>query len=292
MKHIIKIIKGSFVGMGSILPGISGSMIAAILKIYQDLIEALNDFTKHPIQAIKAVWQYIVGVFIGIGLGFVLIKLVYENFPIPITFLFIGFILGAVPSLLKEIKNQNLKWHHFLIFSLTAVMMIGLLFVSESTATADSFLAYVVVFFIGVITAISLITPGLSGATILMALGYFHILINLGDEIIRALISFDFSKIVSQLPMLLVLILGVLVGLIVMGKVMYQVLIHFKSHFYIGVLGIVFVSPFNILYTIQDSTETNAFSIPWYVYIISFVLFIIGIYTTLKLSKTQEVTHD
>ena len=287
MKHIIKIIKGSFVGMGSILPGISGSMIAAILKIYQDLIEALNDFTKHPTQAIKAVWQYIVGVFVGSGLGFVLIKLVYENFPIPVTFLFIGFILGAVPGLLKEIKNQKIKWHHMLVFTLTAVMMIGLLFVQESSATADSFLAYVVVFFIGVITAISLITPGLSGATILMALGYFHILINLGDEIIRALISFDFSKIISQLPMLLVLILGVLVGLIVMGKVMYQVLIHFKTHFYIGVLGIVFVSPFNILYTMQDSTETNAFSIPWYFYIMSLILFIIGILTTLKLSKNS-----
>ena len=44
MKNIIKIIKGSFVGMGSILPGISGSMVAAILKIYQALIDALNDF--------------------------------------------------------------------------------------------------------------------------------------------------------------------------------------------------------------------------------------------------------
>ena len=46
MNHLIKIIKGSLVGMGSILPGVSGSMIAAVLNIYQDLIEALNAFTS------------------------------------------------------------------------------------------------------------------------------------------------------------------------------------------------------------------------------------------------------
>lgn len=292
MKHIIKIIKGSFVGMGSILPGISGSMIAAILKIYQDLIEALNHFTKQPIVAIKAVWQYIVGVFLGIGFGFILIKLIYVNFPIPITFLFIGFILGAVPGILKEIKNQKIMWHHVLVFLIAAAMMIGLLFVQETTASADSFLEYLIVFLIGLITAISLITPGLSGATILMALGYFNILIDLGDQIIRALLSFDFSAIVQELPMLLSLMLGVLVGLIVIGKIMYQILLHFKAHFYIAVLGIVFVSPFNILYTLQDSTDQNAFDVMWYIYLISAIMFISGILITFKLSKTTEVSHD
>ena len=49
MKHIIKVVQGSLVGIGSILPGLSGRMVAAILKIYQDLIVALNDFTRHPI---------------------------------------------------------------------------------------------------------------------------------------------------------------------------------------------------------------------------------------------------
>ena len=46
MNHIVKIIKGSLVGLGSILPGISGSMVATILKIYTELIDALNMFTK------------------------------------------------------------------------------------------------------------------------------------------------------------------------------------------------------------------------------------------------------
>jgi len=40
MKTMIKMIKGGFIGMGNILPGISGSMIAVILNIYKELIES------------------------------------------------------------------------------------------------------------------------------------------------------------------------------------------------------------------------------------------------------------
>jgi putative membrane protein len=292
MKHIIKIIKGSFVGMGSILPGISGSMIAAILKIYQDLIQALNNFTKEPIKSIKAVWQYIVGVFIGFGLGFVLIKLFYENFPIPVTLLFIGFIIGAIPTLLKEIKGIHIRWHHILIFVLAILIMIALLFVNETTTSVGNWTEYIIVFFIGLITAIALITPGLSGATILIALGYFHVLVNLGDGIIQAIITLDFSAIINTLPMLFSLVLGVIVGLILMGKVMYFILQKYKFHFYVAILGIVFISPFNVLFTLQTSTTQNVFNVSWYVYLIGVVLLCLGAFATYKLSVTEIKTED
>ena len=292
MKHLIKIIKGSFVGMGSILPGISGSMIAAILKIYQDLIQALNQFTKEPLNSIRAVWQYILGVFIGFGLGFVLIKLFYQNAPIPITLLFIGFIIGAIPSLTSEVKGMKITWHHILVFILAVLMMVGLLFLNERSSQIDSWTEYIIIFLIGVITAIALITPGLSGATILVALGYFHILVNLGDALIKALITFDFSSIINLLPMLFVLVFGVIIGLILIGKVMYFILQRFKFHFYTAILGIVFISPFNILFTLQTSTTDNVFQVEWYIYFIGIILLVIGAFVTYKLSQAKIKTED
>lgn len=292
MKHLIKIVKGSFVGMGSILPGVSGSMIAAVLRIYQELIEALNRFTKEPVSAIKAVWQYIVGVFIGFGVGFVLIKIFYQNAPVPITLLFIGFIIGAIPSLLTEIKNTNIKWHHIVTFLIAVFAMLALLFVNEQTSSINNWTEYIIVFIIGVITAMALITPGLSGATILIAMGYFHILVNLGDEIIRAFVTFDFTSIIKLLPMLFILVLGVLSGLIIIGKIMYKVLNSYAVHFYIAVLGIVFISPFNILFTLQNTTNQNVFHIKWYVYLISAILLLIGVFATYKLSKPDKTLED
>jgi len=277
------------------LPGISGSMVAAILKIYQDLITALNQFTKEPIRSVKAVWQYIVGVFIGFGLGFILIKLFYQNAPIPITLLFIGFIFGAIPSLVNEVKGMKISWHHILVFALSILMMVGLLFLNEGSSQIDSWTEYVIVFLIGIITAVALITPGLSGATILVALGYFHVLVNLGDALIKAIITFDFSSVITLLPMLFILVLGVVIGLILIGKVMYLILQKYKFHFYTAILGIVFISPFNILFTLQNQTTNNVFQVEWYIYLIGFLLLILGVFTTFRLSQTKiktEENHD
>ncbi|MBU1141022.1 MAG: DUF368 domain-containing protein [Firmicutes bacterium] len=285
MNHLVKIIKGSLVGMGSILPGVSGSMIAAVLNIYQNLITALNNFTKHPIASIIQVWQYIVGVFIGLGLGFLFIRSFLDIAPIPLTFLFIGFILGAIPGLKKEIKTEKYHWHHFFVMIAAMLVMFGFLFIQEQTSAVGSWTDYIIVFIIGMITAISIIIPGLSGATMLMALGYFQTLINLGDDIIRAFLSLNFSAISSQLPLLGLLALGIIIGLLFMGKVMYQLLLHYKVHFYFAVLGIVFISPFNILFTLQANTTHNVFQSSWYMWAIGVILFFVGIFITYMLSK-------
>ncbi len=284
MKHLLKIIKGSLVGMGSILPGVSGSMIAAILNIYQDLITALNNFTKHPIESVAKVWQYIVGVFVGLGIGFIFIRSFLDIAPIPLTLLFIGFIIGAIPGLRKEIKIDKIKWHHLFVMITAMLVMFGFLFIQEQTATTGGWYL-IVVFIIGVITAISIIIPGLSGATMLMAFGYFQTLINLGGDIIDDIIALNFSSVASQIPMLLLLALGVIIGLLFMGKVMYQLLIHYKAHFYFAVLGIVFISPFNILFTLQANTSSNVFHTSWYIWVIGAVAFVLGMFITYSISR-------
>ena len=288
MKNIIKIIKGSFVGMGSILPGISGSMVAAILKIYQALIDALNDFLRKPIQSILSVWQYIVGVLLGFVIGFVFINLFYDIAPIPITFLFIGFILGAIPALIKEVKSDRYHWHHFFVMIISISLMIGFIFIKETENNPDSLFYFISVFLVGVIYAVALIIPGLSGSTMLMAFGYFQLLIGLVDDIVKAFITFNFTEIAASLPMLLLLILGALTGLILVGKLMHYLLHHFKTHFYFSVLGIVLISPFNILFTLQDNTTDNVFTSPWWMYLIGGILFILGIFITYKLSHKEE----
>lgn len=288
MKNIIKIIKGSFVGMGSILPGISGSMVAAILKIYQALIDALNDFLKKPIKSILSVWQYILGVLLGFVIGFIFIDLFYDIAPIPITFLFIGFILGAIPALIKEVKTDKYKWHHFFVMIVSILAMVGFIFIKESENNPDSLFYFISVFLVGVIYAVALIIPGLSGSTMLMAFGYFQLLIGLVDDIAKAFITFNFTEIAASLPMLILLILGALTGLILVGKLMHYLLHHFKIHFYFSVLGIVLISPFNILFTLQDNTSENVFSSPWWMYLIGALLFVLGIFITYKLSHKEE----
>jgi len=171
---------------------------------------------------------------------------------------------------------------------ISILFMIGFIFIKETENNPDSLFYYISVFFVGVIYAVALIIPGLSGSTILMAFGYFQLLINLVDDIAKAFVTLNFSEIAASLPMLVLLILGALTGLILVGKVMHYLLHHFKTHFYFAVLGIVLISPFNILFTLQDNTADNVFSSHWSMYVLGSVLFILGILITYKLSHKEE----
>ena len=98
----------------------------------------------------------------------------------------------------------------------------------------------------------------------------------------------NFTEIASQLPMLLLLILGALMGLILVGKLMHYLLHHFKTHFYLAVLGIVVISPFNILFTLQENTSSNVFQASWLIYLLGAILFVLGIFITFSLSNKKE----
>ncbi len=288
MKSIIKMIKGGLVGAGNILPGISGSMIAVILNIYKELITALNNIYIHPFKAIKSVWAYVVGVILGIIFGLIVVGYLLEIAPLPITVLFIGFIIGALPTLYQQIKGVKLKWHHYLLFAVSAFVMLSSLFISGDSGSSNGFWYHVSVVLVGVIYAIAMIIPGLSGATMLIAFGFYQTLLDLVSSFKDAIISLDFNAFFSQLPILLLLIMGALVGLIIMGRIMAWIMKKYPVHFIIAVLGIVVVSPINILVLLQRDSATNVFNQAWYMYILSIFCLILGVLLTIGLAKSNQ----
>ena len=287
-KHLIKILKGSLIGTGLILPGISGAMIATLLYIYKDLIEALNLLLKKPFQAIKSIWEYIIGIFIGLGISVLFIQNFLEHLLIPITFLFIGFILGGIPLMIKQVNLKRLNWKHVLTFICASVIMISFLFISENQTEIGSGLYYFVLILIGVLTSISMIIPGLSGATILMALGVYHILILETSNMIKALLSFDLGKAFSQLPFILLIAIGVIIGLIAIGKLVYYLIKEKPSYFNIAVLAVVVMSPINILIMLNRTVDTGLLQVKITTWIISLIGLFIGAVLVLFLVKKAK----
>lgn len=292
MKKIVKVIKGICVGMSGILPGLSGSMVAAILNIYHELIYAINLFSKHPIKSFFAIWQYIVGILLGFGIGFVFIKYGLEKMPLIFTMLFVGLILGVIPYIVKSILKEKPTWHHILIFLLMMAIMILFLFIKDQTNDNTGNGYYLIVFFIGFVYAIALIIPGLSGSTLLIALGFFQTFLIIGNDIIDAIFNFDFSGLISNLPIILILLLGIILGLLIMGKVMYHVLKKYQRHFQFGVLGIILISPVNIMLSVNHETTENVFLSAWWVWMISIVVLFLGFYLSYKLTIKSEFKQE
>lgn len=288
---ILKILKGILVGLGGILPGVSGGMIAASFNVYEELIGALDDFTKKPIKAVINIWEYLVGIVVGVLLGIILIATIFAKFPIPITLLFIGLILGGIPEIKNKLKFKELNYKHYLTMGIMVALMIGLLFLKEVTVANLGFFQYILA---GFLIAVSLIVPGLSGTMILLALGIY---INIMDTIklfINSIFTFDISSALSLSPAIILIGLAAVITLIGLAKPINYLLKNKSNYFNIAVLGILVVSPFNIIWSLyQDDTYGASFNnIGALTIIASLILFIIGLVLALYLAKLANKKQE
>lgn len=212
---------GGLIGLGVIVPGVSGSVIAIMFKLYNHLLYAISNIFKSFKKCFKFLLPIILGVVVGFALGFITVKQLLNVLPFATILLFVGLMAGAFPSVKDEIKDTkpNVKLIILLIVGILVPIMISLVsnFLNASSITRESmvndlsFGKVLLFLFLGYVVAITQVVPGLSATAILMAFGYFKPLMN------SVSISF-----ISSNPAILVLYLslgiGFLVGLLTFSK--------------------------------------------------------------------------
>ena len=108
-ERILGILKGALISIGALLPGISGGALCVILGIYKRIMALLC----HPIQEIKKQWKFFIFIGIGFVIGVLLGAKVIDKFleanEAAALFLFIGLIVGSMPGLFKEARQQGVK---------------------------------------------------------------------------------------------------------------------------------------------------------------------------------------
>ena len=270
---IILAIKGFFMGIANIIPGVSGGTLAITMGIYEDLIEAISHFFSKIKENFKFLIPVLLGAVISVILGSRVISYSLEKYPLPTIMFFIGLILGGIPMLYKKIKG-NSKPSNTFIFILTFSLVIGLMFLKSGnnvSFTNMNIMDYILLFIVGVIASATMIIPGISGSFMLMVMGYYKPILHT----INSLTSFQ--NIVPNMLILIPFGLGVLVGLVLIAKVLEYLFNKFEVPTYFGIIGFVLASIIGIF----TSTEGLSFTLPQI--IASLILFDIGFVIALKL---------
>ncbi len=170
---------GVFIGLAVIVPGISGSTVAIIFKLYRKLIFAIgNLFNKF-----KRCAAFLVPVVLGIAVGFIVGFFAVQNLlavaPFAVIALFAGLMCGAFPAVKDEIKGEKKSAGRILLFAVglavpIAVALVSTLCVSGGRTLENlSWYHYLLFVVLGYIVAVTQIVPGLSATAILMVFGYF-----------------------------------------------------------------------------------------------------------------------
>ena len=167
-------VQGAIVGIGAILPGVSGGVLSVAFGVYEPMMELLT----HPIPAIKKHFELFVPFGIGWILGFLLlakgIEMLFSAYAPVALMLFFGLICGTLPELFKVSEKSDPKksWTPFIISLALAFLTFHLLENSEVGMTiAPSFPGFL---FCGFLWGLSTIVPGLSSSSILICFGLYE----------------------------------------------------------------------------------------------------------------------
>ena len=114
---IKEMINGFFMALADSVPGVSGGTVAFILGFYDQFIGSIHDLAFGDLTKKKKALLYLMklglGWIIGMILAVIILSTLFESKIYIISSLFIGFIIGAIPLIIKEekvsLKKQTLQ---------------------------------------------------------------------------------------------------------------------------------------------------------------------------------------
>lgn len=254
MSHIVNFIKGIIVGIAVVIPGLSGSMFAVIVGLYEKMINAVSTLRKGFKKNVLFLLPIVLGGVIGILLSAKLIVDLCEEFPQQAYFFFIGLVLGSIPLVLRKVKQINFKPVYLLItlFSFIFIMIMGYLSsgetsesISETTHYLTSFSDVIAVFIAGFFSCALMSVPGVSGSVTLMVLGQYNKVYGaVGDcsDMVKYILKGDIDSALfygKSLGTAIVFAIGGVLGFLIIAKFISKLLLKFEAQVYYGVSGMV-----------------------------------------------------
>ena len=215
---------GVLIGVGAVLPGISGGALCVAFGVYKPVMELLGN----PIRKFKTHVPKLLPVIVGAGLGFLgvanVLSFFLEAYPGPSVFLFVGLIMGMLPSLFRQAGEQGRPRGSWVALGVAFALVTSLLVVLGlfSVNIAPNFGWYL---FCGFCLTLSVIAPGMSFSTLLMPLGLY-------SPFVAGIGNLQFS-------VLLPAAIGAVVTMICLAKAVDAMFTRFYPYAFHAIIGVV-----------------------------------------------------
>jgi putative membrane protein len=178
-------LKGMFMGIANIIPGVSGGTIALITEIYRPFISSLKRLNLRALKLLlggrfKAFYtavngSFLVPIFSGIVVSVVglanLLRWSFENYPVIIWSLFFGIISASVYYIGRGVK----KWDRTAI--LFAALGLGMSIGFDYLPAVPENHNLIYIFLCGMVSISGMTLPGVSGSFLLILMGNYQLLL-------------------------------------------------------------------------------------------------------------------
>lgn len=248
MENIKLFIMSFIVGLGKIIPGVSGSVMAICFGIYEKIVESISSFSSFKKNR-KFMLVFASGVILAILMGSRAIKYFLTNYYLLTMMSFIGMMIPGVTSIIKNVKNEDLTFKRVII----AVIVFVTLYIFSIANFSDGiiieesyFHKFISLILCGILDAASTIIPGISGSAILMIIGYY-------EAIISSLASLlTLSDFLYSMSILIPFFIGMAIGLVLTSKIITYL---FKNYRVMTYMLIIVFAVFSIVALISNLVE-------------------------------------
>lgn len=278
---IIRLFKGIAIGIGAILPGLSGGVLAVIFGIYEPAIKFLSNLKYKFWRNVRYFIPAGIGLLLGVFLFSAVVEKAFSNYLAVFACLFIGFVFGTIPSLYKTAGKEGRTKSDIVTLILVSILLI-IMMILGNKFTMNIEENILIWFLSGGLIALGFIVPGLSPSNFLIYFGLY-------DKMAAGISTIDFTVIIP-------LMLGAIITILLFSKLVNYLIKKFYSKVHHTILGLVLGSSIAIFPTIIIPDFINIsknVDIKTIIFLIitSIILFIIGGISTYFFSKLEE-KHD
>ncbi|WP_315079741.1 DUF368 domain-containing protein [uncultured Clostridium sp.] len=288
--YIINFIRGFCMALADSVPGVSGGTIAFILGFYDKFINSLSNVIsgrkEEKIEAFKFLFKLGIGWIVGFVSSVLFLTSIFDKEIYKISSLFIGFIIFAIPIIIKEEKSSIINRYKNIFFSIIGICIVVLITYFNPVAGPNSAAGMsldrltlglgIYIFVVAMIAISAMVLPGISGSTLLLIFGLYAPIMNAVKEVLK--LNFDY------LLVCFVFGFGVLFGILITINGVKYLLSNYRSQTIYLILGLMLGSIYAVF---MGPTSLEVPKPPMNLHTFNIIFFIIGGGIILLLQKLK-----
>ena len=265
-------IKGFVVGIGKIIPGVSGAMLAINFKIYEKLLNAVTNFFDNWKDNLKTLLLFGLGVLLAIIICSNIILYLLTNYKFITMMFFIGLIMGGTYNFSHNIKYKlsNIIW---IILVVLFLLFLSLFNFNNEYIFKNNFIDLIMFFLGGVIEIFASIVPGISATSLLMIMGIY-------DHVLKMIsMVFSYSYVINNINLYVSYGLGMFFSFLINAYLISFLLKKYSNYMNTVILGLAISS---IIYLIIITINIKITIID---FILGIMLLVLGLLISCILDK-------
>lgn len=263
MERLFLFFKGILVGIGKIIPGVSGSLIAAVLGIYEQAIYSINHLKEDFKGSVSYLFPIGSGVLVAVFLFSNVLSFFLSHYYVFTMFLFLGLIVGTVPNFRKSFHYTNKIDVLVLILGFCLPMTFSCFSITQEFVPSVRLFSCLFILFLGFLDAATMVIPGVSGTALFLMLGSYSFVLHL------------FSNPLEHIFFTFLFGMGVILGIVLVSRLVEFCFKKNKNRFLIFIYGLLWSS---IVYLFSLVIFQVTWSIFFFVFLFFFLGFILSVF--------------